>query len=76
MLILRNIAVREGYVPKAFVDQAKALIENGRLATIAGSTDRLRTKLGLPHISTSSKDVVKKIVETTGFDELVEKMRG
>jgi heterodisulfide reductase subunit C len=75
MLILRNIAVREGYVPQASVDQAKALIENGRLATIAGSTERLRSKLGLPQISTSSKDVVKKIVEITGFNELVEKMR-
>lgn len=76
MLVLRNIAVREGYVPRTFVDQAKALIENGRLAAIAGSTQRLRSKLGLPQLSTSSKDVVKKIVETTGFNELVEKMRG
>ncbi len=76
MLILRNIAVREGYAPKALVDQAVSLIENGRLATIAGSTDRLRSKLGLPKISTSSKDIIKKIVATTGFDKLIETMRG
>jgi heterodisulfide reductase subunit C len=76
MLVLRNMAVREGIVPKTSMDQAKALIENGRLAAIAGSTERLRSKLGLPQISTSSKEVVKKIVETTGFIKLVENMRG
>ncbi len=76
MLVLRNLAVQEGYVPPSFVDQANALIENGRLATLAGSTTRLRVKLGLPEISMSSKDVIKKIVETTGFNKTVEKMRG
>lgn len=76
MLALRNLAVSEGYAPKALVEQAVSLIENGRLAAIVGSTDRLRTKLGLPKISTSSKDIIKKIVVTTGFDKLVENMRG
>jgi heterodisulfide reductase subunit C len=76
ILALRNLAVSEGYAPKALVEQAVSLIENGRLAAIVGSTDRLRTKLGLPKISTSSKDIIKKIVVTTGFDKLVENMRG
>ena len=75
MLALRNIAVREGHAPKALVDQAVSLIENGRLAKVVGSTNRLRLKLGLPKLSTSSKDIIKKIVVTTGFDKLIEHMR-
>jgi heterodisulfide reductase subunit C len=75
MLSLRNIAVKEGYAPKALVIQAETLIENSRLSTIAGSTNRLRSNLGLPKISTASKDIIKTIVAATGFDKLVEKMK-
>lgn len=76
MLVLRNLAVREGYVSKPVLDQAKTLMEHGRLATIAGSTERLRSKLGLPSLSTSANEVVKTIVRLTGFDALVETLGG
>ena len=76
MLALRNIAAREGFVPKAFVDQALLLMENGRLIGMSNSIQQQRSKLGLPNVPPTSKEVVKKIVAITGFDKLVEKLRG
>lgn len=75
MLALRNIAVNSGYVPKAFVEQASMLIENGRLIALTGLAERKRSELGLESVSTASPETIKKIVSKTGFVEFVEKMK-
>jgi heterodisulfide reductase subunit C len=75
MLAIRNIAAKEGHAPKAFVEQATSLIENGRIPKITGLTQRRRTSLGLPELSPAPADVVKKIAAITGFEQLMEKLK-
>jgi len=74
MLALRNIAASEGHAPKALVDQASALLENGRMLPISGLAEKRRTELGLPAVPPTSVEAVKKIAAKTGFE--LEKLRG
>jgi heterodisulfide reductase subunit C len=75
MLAIRNVAVKDGYLTKTSLTQAQLLMENGRLATISRSTTRMRTKLNLPPIPSASKEAIQKIVESTGFQTLVQHAR-
>lgn len=74
MLAIRNIAVKEGYAPKLSLDQANALMESGRIAKITPLTERRRTELDLPSLPPVSVEAVRKIVEATAFDKLIEKL--
>jgi heterodisulfide reductase subunit C len=76
ILAMRNIATREGLIPKAFVDQATSLIENGKLIAVSDSIERKRSALGLPSVPPTSKEEVKIIAAITGFDKLIEKLKG
>ena len=76
LLAARNIASREGYTPKAFVEQASTLVKKGRLAEGTTMTERQRDTLGLPKIATSPFEKVRTIFEKTSFDKLVDKLRG
>ena len=75
MFALRNMAVEEGHVPRAMVDQASLLLDNGRIVPFTSLVERSRQTLGLSKIPNASPDAVKKIAMATGFDKLIEKLK-
>ena len=75
MFALRNMAAEEGHVPRAMIDQASLLLDNGRIVPFTSLVERSRQKLGLSKIPNASPDVVKKIATATGFDKLIEKLK-
>ncbi len=70
-LALRNIAFREGHAPKALVEQAKVMIETGWVQHPTASMDKKREELGLKRLSKRALEDLQKIVEATGFYDLV-----
>jgi heterodisulfide reductase subunit C len=58
---LRNIALAEGYAPKAFVDMASSLMSTGRLVPVTKFLMRRREKAGLPPISDTGIEALNKI---------------
>lgn len=75
MFALRNMAVEEGHVPRAMIDQASMLLDNGRIVPFTSLVERSRQTLGLSKIPNASPDVVKKIAMATGFDKLIVKLK-
>jgi len=62
---LKNIAVREGYVPSAFRAQIDLLCDHGRLLEIGDYDNERRSELGLPAIHERAEDTAA-ILEVTG----------
>ena len=72
MNVLKNIAVREGYIHPSFQVQLEALEKYGRLIEISEFEERIRAKAGLSPILDSSEEV-KKIFKITAIDKVVQK---
>lgn len=66
---IRNIAVREGYVPPAFRAQVDLLRDHGRLIAVGEFDNEKRTELGLPVIQ-ERPQIVAKLLEETGAARL------
>lgn len=62
---IKNIAVREGYVPPAFRAQVDLLRGHGRLIEIGDYDNERRAELGLPVIHEQPENAAR-ILETTG----------
>lgn len=58
---LRNMALAEGYAPKAFVDMAASLMSKGRVVPVTKFLMRRREKAGLPPISDTGIEALNKI---------------
>jgi heterodisulfide reductase subunit C len=71
MNVIKNIAVREGYIHPSFVAQMEALNSHGRLYEIGEFDNEKRTKLGLPQIEESAEDT-KKLFKQEGVDKLLQ----
>jgi heterodisulfide reductase subunit C len=69
---LRNIALKEGYAPKAFVDMASSLLSKGRVVPITKFLMRRREKVGLPPISDTGVEALKKIFSIPSSNNNVE----
>ncbi|MEO0096205.1 MAG: 4Fe-4S dicluster domain-containing protein [candidate division WOR-3 bacterium] len=69
MNAIKNIAVKEGYVPKAFIQQIELLKKLGRLYEIDEFDNNKRSALGLPKVS-KTKGFTEKIMAVTGIDKL------
>lgn len=76
MLALRNMAVEHGYILRGYVNQASNLLETGRIAKISSFAEKKRPQLDLPELPEASIEAMKKIAEKTGFDKLVNKLKG
>ncbi|MEO0182836.1 MAG: 4Fe-4S dicluster domain-containing protein [candidate division WOR-3 bacterium] len=70
MNAVKNIAVIEGYVPKAFIQQLELLKKLGRLYEIDEFDNNKRAALGLPRVS-KTKGFTEKIMKFTGVDQLL-----
>ena len=72
---LRNMALKEGYAPKAFLDMASSLMDDGRIASITNFTIKRREKVGLPPIGSSGVEPLNKILLATEFSRTVNKAK-
>lgn len=63
MNAIKNIAIREGYVPPAMKIQLGLLSVHGRLLEITEFENDKRKESGLPLIEGQTKDVKKILIE-------------
>jgi len=68
MNAIRNIAVRAGYVPPTFRQQAELLRDHGRLYEITSFENERRAELGLPPVREQA-DEVRRILVRSGVVE-------
>lgn len=68
---IRNLAVREGNIPKGILDQARSLFETGRVVTPSRTALIQREKYGLGKEPTVDVEAVQKILRKTSFDKLI-----
>jgi heterodisulfide reductase subunit C len=69
MNAIRNIAVREGYMPDAFRLQAGLLSDHGRLYEITAFENERRAEQGLPPIQQRAEEVCRILVHTGVVEE-------
>lgn len=69
MNAIRNLAVREGYIPDAFRLQAELLRDHGRLYEITDYENERRLEHGLPAIRERAEDVQRILVRTGVIEE-------
>jgi heterodisulfide reductase subunit C len=68
MNAVRNIAVREGYVPRTFKVQVEKLRDHGRLYEIEDYENERRQEYGLPPICGDATEV-RQILDKMGVGE-------
>jgi len=73
MFAIRNLAVREGNVPKGILTQAQSLFETGRVITPSRMALIQREKYGLGKEPAVDVESVQKILRKTFFDKLISK---
>lgn len=71
MTLLKNIAVKEGYIHPSFKKQAELVRDFGRLYEIEDFDNKKRERLGLPPVKKVIEEV-RKIFEFTGANKLLE----
>ena len=71
--VLKNMAAKEGYVPVAWVEQTKQVMETGIVFATEDSWIKKREELSLrPLEGTSGK--VRKLIKQTGIDKIKPKV--
>ncbi len=75
MNAIKNLAVKQGYVPPAFIQQIEILKKLGRLYEIDDFDNNKRTAMGLPKIP-KTKGFTQRIMELTGIDKIIQKKSG
>ena len=73
---LRNIALREGYIPNIYSEFASALLNDGRIVRVSRFIESKRPALGLPPLQPTGVDALRKILSATGFNKLQLKKEG
>jgi heterodisulfide reductase subunit C len=74
MNAIKNLAVKEGFIPSPFVQQIHILKQFGRLYEIDEFDNKKRTALGLPEVQ-KMKGCTKKLLEISGLDEIIARER-
>jgi heterodisulfide reductase subunit C len=70
---LRNIAVKEGYMPNIFKESASAILETGLAYKIPELRLRKRKDIGLPPLPKTNLENISKLFNQTGFSKMMEK---
>ncbi|MGB3341041.1 MAG: 4Fe-4S dicluster domain-containing protein [bacterium] len=70
MNALKNLAVKQGYIPASFAQQIDILKQLGRLYEIDEFDNKKRVGFGLPKVE-KAKGFTKKIMQMTGLDKIV-----
>lgn len=71
--VLRNMAVREGYMPPVFKELAGSILETGLAYKIPELRLRKRQEVGLPQLPKANLKNVSKLFNQTGFLKVMEK---
>ena len=66
MNVLKNMAVRQGYIHPGFATQARLIAENGRLYKIEDFDNEMRQEVGLPSLPAQCEEVAQ-IFKATGL---------
>ena len=70
MYALRNIALKEGYIPNIYSEFASTLLNDGRIVKVSKFVENKRPTLGLPPLQPTGVDALRKILSATGFDKM------
>ena len=70
--VLRNLAVKEGFVPAVYKGLASNVLGTGYAYEITGLRLRKRMGFGLPPLPKANLENIAKLAEITGFSRLVE----
>ena len=75
LALLRNMAVKEGKIPKEYSGTVQVIYDNGFVVPYTGglkdNIDRRRNRMGLPEIIPPNLDEIKFIIKETGLGDLV-----
>ncbi|MEJ2296849.1 MAG: 4Fe-4S dicluster domain-containing protein [Candidatus Lokiarchaeota archaeon] len=76
LALLRNMAVKEGKIPKEYSTSVVTLFNNGFVVPYTGglkdNVDRRRDRMGLPQIIPPKLEEIQFIIKETGLGGLVE----
>ena len=80
LALLRNLAVKEGKIPKEYSGTVVTIYNNGFVVPYTGglkdNIDRRRKRMGLPEILPPNLDEIKYIIEETGLGDLAKQKEG
>ncbi|MHA1129752.1 MAG: 4Fe-4S dicluster domain-containing protein [Candidatus Helarchaeota archaeon] len=69
--ILRNLSVKAGEAPAAYLMQAKMIFENGAAIPMTGPIERRRTQMGLSSLPQAPLDEIQTILKARGVDKVL-----
>ncbi|KPV62437.1 MAG: CoB--CoM heterodisulfide reductase iron-sulfur subunit C [Candidatus Bathyarchaeota archaeon BA1] len=72
---LRNLAVKEGYLPAIYRELASNILQTGLAYKIPELRLRRREEIGLPPLPKADLESVNKLADVTGFSKLVQERR-
>ena len=70
--VLRNLASKAGYAATGYIELAKRVMEHGRVTPRSRTVDKYRERLGLPPLQEPAIDELSKIMELSGFLEVID----
>ena len=77
LALLRNMAVKEGKIPKEYSGTVEVLYDNGFVVPYTGglkdNINKRRNRMGLPEIVPPNLDEIRFIIKETGLGDLVKK---
>jgi heterodisulfide reductase subunit C len=80
LALLRNMAAKEGKVPKEYSGTVEVIFDNGFVVPytegMKKNIDRRRERLNLPEIIPPNLDEIRFIIEETGLGYLIKKKEG
>ncbi|MEM3561658.1 MAG: 4Fe-4S dicluster domain-containing protein [Candidatus Jordarchaeaceae archaeon] len=74
--VLRNLAVKEGYIPDGFRELASNILETGYAYEISESRMKKREAAGLPPLPKANLKRLARLAEIMGFLKKVKKVEG
>ena len=77
LALLRNLAVKEGNIPKEYLGTIQTIHDNGFVVPYTGglatTIDRRRERMGLPKLKPPNLEEIDFIMKETGIGNLIEK---
>lgn len=70
---IRNMAFEKGYIPNIYSKFASAILDDGRIVKTSKFVEQKRSTIGLPPLTPTGVNALRKILSATGFDKLQRK---